>query len=604
VIAELNALVETVNGLLFSSVTIFALLATGVVFTIWSRFGQRVALSHGVAVIRGKYDRPEDPGAINHFQALSAALSATVGLGNIGGVAIAVALGGPGAVLWMWVIGVVGMALKMAEVTQSMIYRVTTDAEDPHGGPMFVARDGFKRLGLPTLGRVVGGVFVATLVLASILQGNMFQAWNVADVTFSYFGVPQIVTGIVLAVTVGLVIIGGIKRIGAVAARIVPVMCLIYLLAAGYVLAMKVDMIPGVLVAIVRAGLPTWAGGETASPEGAFLGGTFGYAAMWGVKRALFSSEAGQGSAPIAHSAAKTDEPVREGIVAGLEPFLDTVVVCTLTALVILCTGAHAREPAARFSSTAEVRVVPAAQVSRAEPQVRRWTLQTDFVPPKTSEAMQTQGIADGDGWRAGEAVMVRLVGRADPDTGSSLTRIGGTVSGNPRQGFKIEWGQVQGSVPPAVDVEADGSVGLYSDFTGASLTAHAFDRVAPGLGKWLVVLASWLFALSTMISWSYYGEQGMVYLLRGRGLLTYKLVYCGLIVVTTLGFITTDSQLDAWTTLGLGVMLVVNIPLMLVFGREAMRRYHGYMSRLRKGEFQPRAARPLADVVEGKEEK
>jgi AGCS family alanine or glycine:cation symporter len=603
-IAELNAFVETVNGLLFSSVTVFALLLTGVVFTIWSRFGQYTALSHGVSVVRGKYDRPGDPGAINHFQALSAALSATVGLGNIGGVAIAVALGGPGAVLWMWAIGVVGMALKMTEVTQSMIYRVTTDPEDPHGGPMFVAREGFRRLGFPTVGKVVGGIFVATLVLATMLGGNMFQAWNVADVTFNYFGVPQIVTGIVLAVAVGLVIIGGIKRIGAVAARIVPVMCLIYLLAASYVLALKVDAIPGVLVAIVRAGLPTWAGGESACPEGAFLGGTFGYAAMWGVKRALFSSEAGQGSAPIAHSAAKTDEPVREGIVAGLEPFLDTVVVCTLTALVILSTGAHVREPAASFSPAASVRVVPATAAEAGDEGARQWTLQTDSVPPKTSEAMQKQGITEGDGWRAGETVMVRLVGSPNPDTGSNLTRIGGAVRGNAREGFRIEWGQLHSAVPPVVQAEADGSVGLYEDYTGASLTAHAFDRVAPGLGKWLVVLASWLFALSTMISWSYYGEQGMVYLLRGRGLLTYKVLYCGLIVVTTLGFITTDSQLDAWTTLGLGVMLVVNIPLMLVFGHEAMRAYRGYVTRLRKGEFHQRGARALTDVVEGKDEK
>ena len=201
-IAELNALVEKANGLLFSSVTVFALLVAGVLFTIWTRFGQYVALTHGVSVIRGKYDRADDPGAINHFQALSAALSATVGLGNIGGVAIAVALGGPGAVLWMWAIGVVGMALKMTEVTQSMIYRLTTDPEEPHGGPMFVAREGFKRLGHPAVGKVVGGIFVATLVLATMLGGNMFQAWNVADVTFNYFGVPQIVTGIVMAVTV------------------------------------------------------------------------------------------------------------------------------------------------------------------------------------------------------------------------------------------------------------------------------------------------------------------------------------------------------------------------------------------------------------------
>jgi AGCS family alanine or glycine:cation symporter len=201
-----------------------------------------------------------------------------------------VGMGGPGAVLWMWVIGFVGMALKMTEVTQAMLYRDTSDPDNPHGGPMFVAREGFKRLKLRWVGSAVGGVFVATLVIATVTGGNMFQAWNVADVTFSYFGVPQIGTGIVLAVTVGLVIIGGIKRIGAVAARIVPVMCLIYLLCGTYVLIVKAEALPGLLAEIVTAGLPSWAGGKAASAQGAFLGGSFGCAAMWGIKRALFSS--------------------------------------------------------------------------------------------------------------------------------------------------------------------------------------------------------------------------------------------------------------------------------------------------------------------------
>ena len=328
--------VDRTNAILFSEVTIFVLLLTGVLFSVWSRFGQYYALAHGAPVIRGRYDRRRDPGAINHFQALSAALSATVGLGNIGGVALAVALGGPGAVLWMWVIGVVGMALKMTEVTQSMLYRDTRDPENPHGGPMFVAREGLRRLGYPRIGVALGGLFVVTLLTSAITGGNMFQAWNVADVTFSYFGIPQIATGIVLAVLVGMVIIGGIKRIGAVAARVVPVMCIVYLLAGGYVLALNWAELPGLLWLIIKCGLPSWAGGEAASAQGAFLGGSFGCAAMWGIKRALFSSEAGQGSAPIAHAAAKTDEAVREGIVAGLEPFVDTIVVCTVTALVIL----------------------------------------------------------------------------------------------------------------------------------------------------------------------------------------------------------------------------------------------------------------------------
>ncbi|MEO0632043.1 MAG: alanine:cation symporter family protein, partial [Planctomycetota bacterium] len=270
-----NDIIGTINGFLFSDYTVYALLFTGLAFTIWTGFGQFRALTHGVSVVRGKYDDSHDPGAINHFQALSAALSATVGLGNIAGVAIAVALGGPGAIFWMWVIGFLGMAIKMTEVTQSMLYRNTDDPENPHGGPMFVVKKGFKEWGLGPLGSLIGGIFVVTLIISAITGGNMFQAWNVADVTNTYFGIPQVVTGIVLTVVVGLVIIGGIKRIGAVAGRIVPFMCVIYVLAAGYVLIVNFGEIPAMLGLIVKSGLPTFLGGESAEPAGAFLGGTF-----------------------------------------------------------------------------------------------------------------------------------------------------------------------------------------------------------------------------------------------------------------------------------------------------------------------------------------
>ena len=253
----LNDFIGAVNGILFSNYTVYALLATGVLFTIWTGIGQFRALTHGVAVVRGKYDDKNDPGAINHFQALSAALSATVGLGNIGGVAVAIAIGGPGAVFWMWVIGFLGMSIKMTEVTQSMLYRNTDDPDNPHGGPMFVVKKGLAEWGLGPLGTLIGGVFVVTLIISAITGGNMFQAWNVADVTNTYFQVPQVVTGIILAILVGLVIIGGIKRIGAVAGRVVPFMCIVYCLAALYVLAVNFGEIPEMLALIVKSGSDT-----------------------------------------------------------------------------------------------------------------------------------------------------------------------------------------------------------------------------------------------------------------------------------------------------------------------------------------------------------
>lgn len=629
--------INTINGLLFHEFVVFTLIAIGLLFTIWSGFGQYRALTHGVAVIRGKYDDKNDPGAINHFQALSAALSATVGLGNIGGVALAVALGGPGAVFWMWIIGILGMALKMTEVTQSMLYRSTDDPDNPHGGPMFVVARGFKKWGLGPIGTVIGGIFVITLLISALTGGNMFQAWNVADLTKTYFDVPQFATGLILAIVVGLVIIGGIKRIGSVAGRIVPLMCVLYVVAALYVLTMNIGDIPAMFMLIIKSGLPGFLGGNTPAPAGAFLGGTFAYAAMWGVKRALFSSEAGQGSSPIAHSAAKTDEPVREGIVAGLEPFIDTIVVCTLTALVILSSGAYNRPPEAFYDATQVVSVVPATDAN-GNTIADTWTLESGALPAKTAAAKTTLNTPEGEsGWRNDEGVFVVVEADVDSDTGRNLRRISGTVSRNDTDQWVVAWDTLESEQRPSLqaaapaaepvdgDVAAPAGVGVYADYAGASLTAHAFDRVTPGLGKWLVTVAAWLFAVSTMISWSYYGEQGIYYLFGGLSsgaqrtvVMVYKLVYCALILLTTIAamplitgaggnkraLIGTDTQLDMWTTLGLGVMLVANIPIMIIFGSQAMKAYHEYVGRLKRGELDSDAhtPAPMEDVVSGKD--
>ncbi len=623
-----NNFVGTLNGILFSNYTVYALLFTGALFTFWSIFGQYRALTHGVSVVRGKYDDKDDPGAINHFQALSAALSATVGLGNIAGVAVAVALGGPGAVLWMWVIGILGMALKMTEVTQSMLYRNTDDPDNPHGGPMFVVKEGFKEWGLGPIGAIIGGIFVITLLISALTGGNMFQAWSVADITFTYFQVPQGVTGIVLTVVVGLVIIGGIKRIGSVAGKIVPVMCIIYMLAAFVVLGVNAGEIPAMLGLIVKSGLPSFLGGESPDATGAFLGGTFGYAAMWGIKRALFSSEAGQGSSPIAHSAAKTDEPVREGVVAGLEPFIDTIVVCTLTALVILSSGAYNREAEAAFDSVSQVQVVQAT--NNDGPIENTWTLEDTTLPRMTQDARRIRKTGENDaGWRDGETVFVVVEADVDSNTGRDLRKITGSVKKSENEAgqtvFTVAWGTLVSEAVPTFrpNEEGDPDLGIYGDYAGASLTAYAFDRNFPGLGKWLVTFAAWLFAVSTMISWSYYGEQGVYYLFGWIGdkgikpvVLLYKLIYCLLILLTTLlamplftasdgtkqAFIANDHQLDMWTTLGLGVMLVANIPIMLIFGFKAMSAYHTYFRHMKSGEDMPHEAPPIEDVVEGKD--
>tara|TARA_R110002167_G_scaffold364841_1_gene587922 strand:+ start:343732 stop:345600 length:1869 start_codon:yes stop_codon:yes gene_type:complete len=618
----LNDIINSINGILFSQWTVYALLLTGLVFTIWSFFGQYRALTHGVAIVRGKYDDHDDPGAINHFQALSAALSATVGLGNIAGVAIAVALGGPGAIFWMWVIGILGMAIKMTEVTQSMLYRNTDDPENPHGGPMFVVKEGFKEWGMAPIGAIIGAIFVVTLIISAITGGNMFQAWNVADITFTYFGIPQVVTGIVLMLIVGMVIIGGIKRIGAVAGKIVPIMCAMYVIAALVVLFANFSEIPAMLMLIVKSGL----GIESPAPYGAFLGGTFMYAAMWGIKRALFSSEAGQGSSPIAHSAAKTDEPVREGIVAGLEPFIDTIVVCTLTALVILSTGAYNRDAESDFAGVESVQIVQSVDSDTGEPIANSWTLETQPLSQMSKESKVIRQTPEhGSGWREGETVFFIVAADVDSNTGRDLRKISGTVNTNENDEWVVSWNSLESVMEPHFRVHEDGSVdlGVYGDYSGASMTAYAFDRQFPGLGKWLVSIAAWLFAISTMISWSYYGEQGIYYFgtMFGGGngsktksaVFIYKIIYSLLILLTTVlamplfgpdkkAFIATDHELDMWTTLGLGVMLVANIPIMWLFGAKAMKAYHQYNKKLKSGEMDSHANPPIIDVVEGKD--
>ncbi len=562
--------ISAANAILWHDYVLFALLVTGLVFTVWSRFCQYQALTHGVRVIRGVYDNPRDPGAINHFQALSAALSATVGLGNIGGVAIAISLGGPGAVFWMWVVGFVGMALKTTEVTLAMLYRNIDDPDNPHGGSMWVIAKALARRSpkLGGLGRFIGAIFCCTLLVMVITGGNMFQAWNVGELTQSYFGVPSIFSGIVLAVIVGLVIIGGIRRIGMVAGFLAPVMVVMYVLGALYVLALHVTEIPAMFALIFRGAF------APLEAQDAFIGGTMGYAFLYGLKRAFFSSESGQGTSPIAHSAAKTAEPVREAVVAGLEPFIDTIVVCTMTALVIISTGVWKRP--------AEAALDP--QLPLIEASGGHWTLPSMPAPPR-----------DGAAWQSGETVFAIVAAGPNPASGNNLHRLQGAI-GMSEDGAVISWGSIAADSRPVL---AGG--GIYVNYVGATLTAKAFDTVTPGLGQWLVTAAVWLFAISTMISYSYYAEQGVVFLAGERLVAPFKVLYCLLAVVATAGFLRTDAQLDNLSGLGTALMLWVNFPMMWFLGHQAMAAYRDYVGRLKSGEMPPpHRAETLAELMHG----
>ncbi len=549
----MQALMETlnaINGVMLSVPVLLTLLGAGVLFTFWSGFCQYRSLTHGVGLISGRWDSHKGPGAISHFQALSAALSATVGLGNIAGVAIAVELGGPGAVFWMWMVGFAGMALKTTEVTLAMLYRKTDNPSNPHGGTMWVASRGLREAypGLGKIAGVIGTLFCLPLILFALTGGNMFQAWSVAETTRSYFGVPTWISGVVMAVLVGLVILGGIKRIGRFAGTLVPLMCGIYILCGLFVIAKNADMLPDIVRLIFSSAF------SPAEATGAFVGASVGSAFIFGMKRALFSSEAGLGSAPIAHSAVKTKEPVTEGVVGGLEPFIDTLVVCTLTALVILSSGVWQRGPAGEWPSTPET------------------TMQAGGWVPAIESAPEGP-------WSDGDTVFV-VSEFTHEDGHVERKRLFGQIEAQ-RDVLSIQWRSLKSASQPQL-VDA----GVYENLPASTLTARAFDSGFDGLGRWMVTISIWLFAISTMITWSYYGEQGMIYLSGNRLIMPFRVVWCGLIVVTCMGFIRTAAEIDTISTVAIGFMLAINVPVMIVLGNKAMAAYKDYFRRLDSGEI------------------
>ena len=333
---NLDLLIGKISSFAWGPFTIVLLLGAGVYFTIILKFLQFRAFPHAVELLTGKYDDPEHEGEVSHFQALSAALSATIGTGNIAGVATAIAMGGPGAVFWMWMVAVVGMLLKYSSSLLAQKFRVINEDGTVSGGPMYYLEKGLKQ-------KWLGVIFALFTVIASFGIGNMVQANSVAAPLSQIF-MPKgadpafqttikWVIGVILAVMTAAVIIGGIKRIGKFAEKVVPFMCVVYVTGALYILLTNIHNVGGAIGLIFsHAFAPTAA-------VGGFAGSAVMFTIRMGVARGLFSSEAGLGSAPIAHSAAKTDEPVREGLVAMLGPFIDTLMVCSMTALVIISTG-------------------------------------------------------------------------------------------------------------------------------------------------------------------------------------------------------------------------------------------------------------------------
>lgn len=332
---SIGELISKLDSFIWGAPLMVLLVGTGLYLTVWMRLVQWRGFIHALKILAGKFDKKSDPGEVTHFSALATALSATIGTGNIVGVAAAIIAGGPGAVFWMWVTAAVGMATKFTSCTLAVHFRKVDQNGEVHGGPMH-----YIEQGLGPKWRWLAVLFAVFTVTASFGIGNMFQVNNVAAAVNSlFYGVDaasspavNIYVGIICSIAVAAVILGGIKRIAAFASKIVPFMCVFYVLAALVILARFAGKIPEGIGLILHHAFT--------APE-AVAGGLLGGVIRSGVARGLFSNEAGLGSAPMAHAAARTKEPIREGLIALLGPFIDTLLICSLTGLVIVCTGAY-----------------------------------------------------------------------------------------------------------------------------------------------------------------------------------------------------------------------------------------------------------------------
>lgn len=499
-------------------VMITMLLGTGLWLTLRLGFIQFRRFTHGIAVASGKYDKPDHPGDVSHFQALTTALSATVGIGNIAGVAIAIHWGGPGALFWMWVTAVLGMATKYGEVTLAQHYRITDENGQVAGGPMYYIEKGLGPRWKPVAMLVAGA-----LMLTAFLSGNAIQANSIADLAQTELGIRPALTGILTSVIVGLVILGGIKRIGKVTSIVAPAMALLYVGGGLAVLYLHADQILPAFQLIIR---------EAFNPTAGVAGtgvGVFLQTMMWGIRRGLFSNEAGQGSAPIAHSAARAEEPASEGVVALIEPFIDTLVICTITGLVIISTGVwNQTTPTVLDLSGGDATIISVGENTF-----------TNITQTAELSIHYQDGLPSAEGpqlaWHDVPVAQLFLdEQQLKPFTGTLL----------PGQGVaRLTSGEEHQTI-----------YGMAVE-NGAPLTRLAYVSALGSWGSFIVGLCVFLFGISTSISWCYYGDRCVHYLFGQRGIIPYKIIYVGM------HFVGAVTALNVIWGLGDLVLAFVTIP-------------------------------------------
>ena len=552
-ISSLTSFLTTLDSLLGSAAWFpFLLLGTGIFFTIYLGFPQLRFFSHAVAILRGKFDQKEAKGDASHFQALSTAISGTVGTGNIGGVALAIYLGGPAALFWMWMTAFFGMTTKFVEVTLSHKYRVTDKAGFISGGPMYVME---RRLNMKWLAIF----FALATVVSSFGSGNLPQSNSIANGLSASFGIPNWASGFVLAGFLGAVILGGIKRIVVVAEKIVPLMAAIYVVGALLVIVANFDQIGMSFLSIINDAFT----GSAAA--GGFLGASFAFAFNRGVNRGLFSNEAGQGSAPIAHAAARTKEPVSEGAVSILEPFLDTIIICTLTGLVILSSGVWTKKFENDFQRFDTKVISGVFKEDRQEDRERLYQFLNfgkNDIEAFDGELVIKEGQASQRDFtiihNRSIAENVKFYQNGMPYSGTLLVR--------------------DGEVDPKISLSGE------SLLHSVALTGEAFATGLMGdYGRYIVSITLVLFAFTTAVAWSYYGDRAITYLFGVRYVTPYRFAY----VIGFFAAAIADTSL-VWliSAITLALMAIPNLVSIFLLRKEIRIDSSDYRERLLSGKI------------------
>ena len=482
------------------------LLGTGIFFTVYLKFPQIIFFNRAWKILFSGNKYKDNTGETTPFQALSTALSGTVGTGNIGGVAMAIFIGGPAALFWMWITAFLGMTTKYVEVSLAHKYRISLEDGSIAGGPMYYMQNGLKS-------KWLGIIFAFCLLVTTFGSGMMPQIDNISSTLFASFSIPNLTTSIVMTILVGLVIIGGLKRIASVAASIVPTMATIYFIGALSVIFYNLENILPTFQMIFS---DIFTG---TSVVGGFLGASIATAFNYGVARGLYSNEAGQGSAPIAHATSKTEQSIEEGFVSILEPFIDTIVICTLTGLVILSSGAWIEKYENKFEKTSFIILEGNLDASDSEDLIDFFQGNNNSINLYSGELNIKSGKIDGNFTFINNRSFAE-----DIFVYENETLFNGAIIVN------------EGLVSSDVDIVGKSLV------KSAVLTSKAFNKGFFGnYGEYIVTLGLLLFAFSTVVSWSYYGDRCTIYLFGKKYVFLYRVVYMSAFFIVGTGWIDTE---------------------------------------------------------------